>query len=506
MGDETIVELRQCHKYFPGIKALEAVDMDIRSGEVHALIGENGAGKSTLVKILTGVHQPTSGEIILDGAPVRFSSPQDSAAAGIVAIHQEASMFPELTVTENIFLGHPLRNRFYLLDWRAMHERAREILGRLEITMDVTQPVRALSTAQRHTVEIAKALSHDARVLIMDEPTSALSIHEVEELYKTIRRLRDQGVGIVFISHKFEEIRAISDTFTVLRDGRFVGNGRIADTGDSELVRMMVGRSLDQLFPKSETEPGEAVLEVDGLSRAGYFRDISFSLRRREILGFFGLIGAGRSEIMRGVFGIDAMDSGRVRLGGTDISNLRPRQRMERGLAMVPEDRQSQGAILDMTITHNISLPSLPAMSAPPAGTLNRGAEAKLVQEYGGKMEVRASSWQQLAGELSGGNQQKVVLAKWLATQPKILILDEPTKGIDVATKARVHEFMSELAAAGMAIAMVSSELPEIMGMCDRIIVMHEGHISGEFLRDEATAEEIMAAATGGLSEGVVAS
>lgn len=502
MTREPIVELRNCHKYFPGIKALAGVGMTIRTGEVHALIGENGAGKSTLVKVLTGVHQPTSGEIVVRGTPTTFVSPQDSAAAGIVAIHQEASMFPELTVTENIFLGHPIRNRWGLLDWKQMTTRARELLQRLEIAIDVTQPVRALSTAQRHTVEIAKALSHDASVLIMDEPTSALSLHEVEELYKVIRRLRDQGVAIVFISHKFDEIRAISDTYTVLRDGAYVGSGEISDTTDNELVRMMVGRSLDQLFPKSDTEPGEVVLEATGLTRAGYFRDVSFSLRRGEILGFFGLIGAGRSEVMRGIFGIDQLDAGTVTLAGTDITGVGPTRCMELGIALVPEDRQNQGAILDMTIRHNITLPSLAGLSGAPVGTLRTAAERTLVEEYGTKMEVRAASWDQLVTELSGGNQQKVVLAKWLATRPTILILDEPTKGIDVATKARVHEFMSELAAAGMAIAMVSSELPEVMGMCDRVIVMHEGHMSGEFRRDALTAEEIMAAATGGLTTG----
>lgn len=500
MEKSTIVELRRCHKYFPGIKALEGVDMTIRSGEVHALIGENGAGKSTLVKVLTGVHPPTSGEILVDGAPTTFTSPQESAAVGIVAIHQEASMFPELTVTENIFLGHPLRNRLGLLDWRGMTARAREILQRLEIAIDVEMPVRALSTAQRHTVEIAKALSHDARVLIMDEPTSALSLHEVEELYDIIRRLRDQGVAIVFISHKFEEIRTISDTFTVLRDGRYVGSGTIADTDDNELVRMMVGRSLDQLFPGDSATPGDVVLEASHVSRAGFFRDVSFSVRAGEILGFFGLIGAGRSEVMRGIFGIDRLDGGSVVVRGEDTTGFSPRQCMDRGLALVPEDRQLAGAVLEMTIRHNISLPSLSSLTRSVVGTLDRTAEESLAAEYGTRMEVRASSWDQLVNELSGGNQQKVVLAKWLATNPTILILDEPTKGIDVATKARVHEFMAELAGQGIAIVMVSSELPEIMGMCNRIIVMHEGHVCGEFAGRKSSAEEIMASATGGLT------
>lgn len=499
--DNPILRMVGIHKYFPGIKALDGVDFEVRNGEVHALIGENGAGKSTMVKLMTGVYEPTYGSIELSGQPVTFRSPQDSQAAGIAAIHQEASMFPELSVTENVFLGHPIANsRTRLLDWKAMHNRTRELMEQLELSIDPKRIVRSLSTAERHMVEIVKALSQNAEIVIMDEPTSALSLHEVAELFGIIRRLRDQGKAVVFISHKFDEIREISDTFTVLRDGKYVGHGTITETGDDEIVKLMVGRSLDTLFPKSDAEIGNPVLHVENLSLVGTFRDVSFTLHEGEILGFFGLVGAGRSEVMRAIFGIDRATAGSISLRGRPVPTPSPGTMMNLGVAMVPEDRQSQGAILPMTIDHNITLPSLRTIS--PRGVLNRSEEERLTDRFATKMEVRATSWKQLVNQLSGGNQQKVVIAKWLATEPRILILDEPTKGIDVATKAEVHRFMSELAAHGIAVILVSSELPEILGMADRIVVMHEGLVTGEFSRDEANSEVIMAAATGGLSSG----
>ena len=499
-----ILRMIGIHKYFPGIKALDGVDFSVRTGEVHALIGENGAGKSTMVKLMTGVYEPTLGSVELRGEPVVFRSPQDSQAAGIAAIHQEASMFPELSVTENVFLGHPITStRTGLLDWKAMVERTRELMDQLELSIDPRRLVRSLSTAERHMVEIVKALSQNAEIVIMDEPTSALSLHEVAELFAIIRRLRDQQKAVVFISHKFDEIREISDTFTVLRDGKYVGSGKIADTGDDAIVKMMVGRSLDQLFPKSDAQIGKPVLEAENLSLPGTFRDVSFSLHEGEILGFFGLVGAGRSEVMRAVFGIDHASSGNVIVRGESVPSPSPQTMMRLGVAMVPEDRQSQGAILPMTIAHNVTLPSLRGICRH--GVLNRRGESDVTDMYARKIEIRATSWNQLVNQLSGGNQQKVVIAKWLATEPRILILDEPTKGIDVATKAAVHRFMSELAAQGMAVILVSSELPEILGMSDRIIVMHEGLVTGEFLRDEGDSEAIMAAATGGLSKGGVA-
>jgi rhamnose transport system ATP-binding protein len=381
-----------------------------------------------------------------------------------------------------------------------MHQQTRDLMEQLDLALDPKRSVLSLSTAERHMVEILKALSHRAEIVIMDEPTSALSLREVEELYAIIRRLRDDGKAIVFISHKFEEIRAIADTFTVLRDGRYVGSGSLDDTGDPEIVRMMVGRSLDQMFPKTEVAVGDPLLQVEGLSRIGVFKDVSFTLHAGEILGFFGLVGSGRSEVMRAVFGIDKPTAGTVRVGEAAVDNPTPQAMMYLGVAMVPEDRQTQGAILQMTIQNNVTLPSLRRIAK--RGVLRPKAEHTLADRFGTQMEIRATSWQQLVNELSGGNQQKVVLAKWLATEPKILILDEPTKGIDVATKATVHEFMSQLAAQGIGIVLVSSELPEILGMADRTIIMHEGIVTGEFIRDTATGEDMIAAATGGLSVG----
>ena len=501
MEQKPLFRMTRIHKYFPGIKALEEVDFAVRTGEVHALIGENGAGKSTLVKLMTGVHQPTSGEMHYAGEPVEFKSPQDSQNIGIAAIHQEAIMFPELSITENVFLGHPLRSGpLRTLRWAEMHTRTRELMEQLELKLDPKRSVLSLSTAERHMVEILKALSHNAEIVIMDEPTSALSLREVEELFAIIRKLRDDGKAIVFISHKFDEIRAIADTYTVLRDGRYVGSGKLDDTSDDEIVRMMVGRSLEQLYPKTRARIGDPLLSAESLESLGVFKDISFTLHAGEILGFFGLVGAGRSEVMRGIFGIDVLSRGTVRIGDEEIRHPRPRQMMADVIAMVPEDRQTQGAVLEMTIDHNVTLPSLRQLSK--GGVLNSAREAALTSSYCEQLEVRATAWSQLVNQLSGGNQQKVVLAKWLATKPRILILDEPTKGIDVATKAAVHQFMCDLAEQGIGIILVSSELPEILGMSDRIIIMHEGLVTGEFPRAEATSENVMAAATGGLSVG----
>ena len=493
---ETILELKGIAKYFPGIKALDNVDFNIRTGEVHALIGENGAGKSTLVKIMTGIYQPTKGEILMDGKPVQFKTSHDAQAAGVVAIHQEASMFSELTVTENIFMGHHTRiNRFGTLGWKAMKRHTQELLEKMELDISPDTLIKNLGTAQRHMVEIAKALSVDARVVIMDEPTSALSLKEVEELYKIVRQLRDQGKAIVFISHKFEEIFELCDQFTVFRDGQYIGEGEVASSTVDDIVKMMVGRSLDRMFPKKEANIGDAVLEVKDLTLPGFFKDVSFTLHKGEILGFFGLVGAGRSEVMRTVFGIDKKSRGTITLNGQELNISSPRIAMKKGIAFVPEDRQEQGAILEMSLTKNITLPQIDDISR--FSIINSGKEKEVTEEFGNMMEIKAANWQVNANTLSGGNQQKVVLAKWLATNPKILILDEPTKGIDVATKAAVHEFVSEMASRGLAVILVSSEMPEVLGMSDRIVVMHEGVITKTFLREEADSDNIILAATG---------
>jgi rhamnose transport system ATP-binding protein len=493
---EAFLECRKVTKSFPGIRALEEVDFAPRPGEVHALVGENGAGKSTLVKVLTGIYRSDSGEILLDGRRVEFRSPLAAQAAGIAAIHQEATMFSDLTVTENIYMGHHQRMKgIPLLSWGAMRRRTKTLLAELELDIDPDVQVRSLSVAQRHMVEIVKALSLEARIVIMDEPTSALTLREVDDLFAIIRRLREAGKAVVFISHKFEDIYGIADRFTVLRDGRWAGEGLVRETKVDEIIRMMIGRSLTQMFPKIPVEPGETVLAVKGLSRTGVFKDVSFELRRGEILGFFGLVGAGRSEVMRAVFGIEAADAGSVRIDGREVAALDPRSAMASGIAYVPEDRQVQGTILAMNIRENATLAVLDRLAR--RSWLNLPRERALTEEYGTRMEIKAESWEQAVNSLSGGNQQKVVLAKWLATRPRVLILDEPTKGIDVATKARVHEFISLLAKEGLGIVLVSSEMPEILGMSDAIVVMHEGRVTARFRREEADQEKLLKAAMG---------
>jgi len=491
---EPILQLENITKYFPGIKALDQVHLNIYPGEVHALIGENGAGKSTLVKILTGVYQPTSGQILHKGEPIVFPNALDAQKAGISAIHQEASMFPELTVTENIFMGHHSGKSVYI-DWRSMNSKTRDLLEKMELDISPDSLIKNLSTAQRHMVEIAKALSIDADVVIMDEPTSALTLKEVEDLYKIINQLKNDGKAILFISHKFDEIFSICDVFTVFRDGRYIESGRISESSIDDIVKMMVGRSLDKMFPKKKADISDTILEARNLSRTGIFKDISFSLKKGEILGFFGLVGAGRTEVMRVLFGIDKKNSGDIYINGKKVTINSPSVAMKNGIALIPEDRQDQGVIQEMSLTHNISLPQIDSLF--PFSILNKNIENDLTQEYGSLLEIKAASWDVNANTLSGGNQQKVVIAKWLATDPLILIMDEPTKGIDVATKAAVHSFVSEMAVKGLAVILVSSELPEILGMADRIIVMHEGLITATFTRDEADSEKIIRAATG---------
>jgi rhamnose transport system ATP-binding protein len=495
-----IIKMKGIKKYFYGVKALDGVDFQVRTGEVHALIGENGAGKSTLVKILTGVYQPTDGTIILNDKPTQFPSPQVSQKAGISAIHQEATMFPDLSVMENIFMGHHIRNKSNsLLSWREMKDKTRILLNKLELDIRPDTKVRNLSIAQRHMVEIAKALSLDAKIVIMDEPTSALTLKEVAYLYKIIKKLKSEGKAIIFISHKFEEVFEIADYFTVLRDGKYIGEGAIADITVDKIVQMVIGRSLEQMYPKLEAEKGNIILKVENLSKVGVFKNISFDLHKGEILGFFGLVGAGRSEVMQTIFGINIKTSGDVFIDGKKVNITNPSDAMNHGLAYLPEDRQIQGAILAMNIRENITLPIIDKTSRHIF--LDRNREFEITDEYGKNIEIKASSWEQLVEDLSGGNQQKVVFAKWIATKPQILIMDEPTKGIDVATKATVHNFISELAKKGIAIILVSSELPEILGMSNHVIVMHEGVITAKFTREEANSKKIIKAAIGSISK-----
>lgn len=492
-----LLELRGISKTFPGVKALDNVQLSLYPGCVTALIGENGAGKSTLVKTMTGIYQADAGEILFDGKSVHLSSPEDVRALGVTAIHQETVLFDELSVTENIFAGHYLKkSKSGALDWKRMHDRAREILLDIEAPIDPKTRLKQLSIGQRHMVAIARALSFDARVVILDEPTAALSHHEIEELYEIVERLKAQGCAIMFISHKFDEIFRIADYFTVLRDGQYIGQGGIEEVSEEELVRMMVGRTVDQVFPKSEVDIGDVVLSVKNLSHPTEFDNISFDLRRGEILGFYGLVGAGRTELMQALFGVSKQITGEVQLKGKSLKVSSPAEAISEGIVYVPEERQAQGTILELPIFQNIGLPQLSTINS--SGIISTKAEYEVADRYATRLRVKAPNWHEKVENLSGGNQQKVVIAKWLATKPEVIILDEPTKGIDIGSKAAVHEFMSELVQEGLAVIMVSSELPEVMGMSDRIVVMHEGLSVAELNRADFSAEIIVSAATGG--------
>ena len=477
-------------KSFPGVRALHDVRFDVRAGEVHALMGENGAGKSTLIKIVSGVYRPDSGSVRIDGQEVRFSGPQAAQAAGIATVFQELLLFPDLTVAENIFLGHAPRTAWGGVDWRAMNRRAAEILASLEIhELDVTAPVSSLSVANRQRVEIAKALSLNARVLIMDEPTAALPEADVVRLFAIVRNLRARGVGVVYVSHRMAEIFLLADRVTVLRDGTFVATKPVAATSEPELITMMVGRTIDHLFPKLPARVGAPVLEVRDLVAPPVVRGVSLAVRAGEIVGLAGLIGSGRSELAQAIFGITPASAGEIRIDGQPVRIGSAAQGKRHGIAYVPEDRGSQGVVRPMTLRDNVSMAVLRRIAR--RGFIDRAAETALATEAIDRFAIRARGPEQIVGKLSGGNQQKVVLGKWLATRPRLLIMDEPTRGIDVGAKAEIHRLMSELAAQGLAVLMISSELPEVLGMSDRILVMREGRIAAEFARGAADQETI---------------
>lgn len=494
-SDVPVLRLSGVSKSFPGVRALSDVALELFPGQVTALVGENGAGKSTLVKVLTGIYQPEAGQIEVDGRAVRFPTAQAAARAGITAIHQETVLFDELSVAENIFLGHAPRTRFGLIDWPALRAQAKAILDRIGARLDPSMALKDLGIASKHLVAIARALSVDARVVIMDEPTAALSQKEIEELYDLVNRLKAEGRAILFISHKFDEIFRIADRWTVFRDGAHVGSGLMSGVTEGDLVRLMVGRSVDQIFPPRSPSPGPEVLRVEGLCHPTEFDGISFSLRQGEILGFYGLVGAGRSELMQAIFGITRATAGTVFLDGVACTIRSPADAIAAGIVYVPEDRGRQGTVTGLPIFQNVSLPSLPRTSR--AGFLRLAEEFRLARAYTGRLDLRAAALDQDVGKLSGGNQQKVVIAKWLATKPRVIILDEPTKGIDIGSKAAVHAFMAELAAEGLAVIMVSSEIPEILGMSDRVVVMREGLIAAELARADVTPETLVRHAAG---------
>ncbi len=489
---DSLLQLVNIHKSFAGVEVLRGVSFDLKPGEVHALLGENGAGKSTLVKIVTGVHQPDSGEILLEGRPTRFDNPRQSLQVGITPIYQELSLFPDLNVAENIFVGRQ-PTQAGRINWAKLYRDAEQILTGLGVHLDLKKQARSLSIAQQQMIEIARAFSTNARILIMDEPTSSLTQSEVAELFRLVNRLRGHGTSIIFISHRLEELYELADRVTVLRDGAYVDTKPMSEVSREELIRLMVGRSISNLFPKQTVTAGDVVLRATNLSRAGTFENVNFELHRGEILGLSGLVGAGRTEVARALFGVEPATSGEVQINGQAVTIRSPQQAIALGLAYVPEDRQQHGLIPAMNLTANVSLPRLNQYAW--AGWLRNKLERLAAFDSAQQMEVRANNMWQKARELSGGNQQKIVLAKWLAMKPRILILDEPTRGIDVGTKAAVHDLMSRLAAEGLAILMISSELPEILGMSDRVIVMREGRLTGHFTRAEATQEKIMAAA-----------
>jgi rhamnose transport system ATP-binding protein len=490
-----MLEVRGASKSFGAVAAVRDVSFGLHGGEIHALVGENGAGKSTIVKMLAGVHRPDTGALLLDGRELALAGPADAQAAGIAVIYQEPTLFPDLSVAENIFMRRQPRGRWHRIDRAALGAAATDLCARLGVPIAPERPARGLSIADQQIVEIAKALSLDARVVVMDEPTAALSGVEVERLFGVARSLRDAGAAVLFISHRFEEVTALCDRVTVMRDGRHVSTDPLADLTVDEIVRRMVGRELGTLFPKQDVTPGDVVLEVEGLTRAGVFRDVSFTVRAGEIVALAGLVGAGRSEVVRAVFGVDPRDAGTVRVAGAELPAHSPKAAMAAGVALVPEDRRQQGLVMDLSIQRNVTQTRLRSLAR--LGLLVGDGERRLAREWTARLQTRYQRLDDPVHTLSGGNQQKVVLAKWLATAPKVLVVDEPTRGIDVGTKAEVHRLMSGLAADGVAVLMVSSELPEVLGMADRVLVMREGRLVREIARAEADEESVVRAATG---------
>jgi rhamnose transport system ATP-binding protein len=479
---------------FGATQALRGVSLDVKRGEVHGLVGENGAGKSTLVKILAGIHQPDAGTVQIDGQPTVIQGPAHARSLGIAVVHQEPRLFPDLSVAENVFLGHAPSGPLGTVDWGSTYRAARTLFKELDVKFDVRAPVRGLSMADQQLIEIAKALSVDAGVLILDEPTASLSAHEVERLFAIVRGLRDRGVAVLFVSHRLGEVFDLCDTATVLRDGKHVITTATRDLTTADLIRHMVGRAVS-LFPRVETAIGDVLLEVNRLSRTGEFHDVTFSVRAGEIVGMAGLVGAGRTEVAKVLFGIDQRDSGDISIAGKLVRFASPSDAMHSGVAYLPEDRHQEGLVLDFSIAENVTLPILPRLF--PRLLLRRSAELAVARDVTEQLRVRMTGVEQLVGALSGGNQQKVVLSKWLASRPAVLILDEPTRGIDIGSKVEVHRIISELAASGLAILLISSDLPEILAMSDRILVMHEGRITAEIPRERATEEGVMYAATG---------
>lgn len=489
---ETILELKNISKRFGGVKALSNVEFELKEGEIHALMGENGAGKSTFIKVITGVHQPTGGEIYFKGKKVEILSPQAGQELGIAAIYQHVTAFPHLSVTENIFMGREMLTKYNTYDWKSMHQHAQELLDTLGGDIDAKTVMGDLSVAKQQLVEIAKALSTKAKILIMDEPTAALTKHECEELYAIAEKLRSEGVSIILISHKFEDMYRLAERVTVFRDSKYIGTWGVSDITTGHLIKAMVGRELTQMYPPKTAEIGEEVFSVKGLSKVGYYRDISFNVKKGEIVALTGLVGAGRTEVCQSIIGAMKPDKGTVCVNGTVVKAKDPNHAMESGIGYLPEDRHLHGLILDMDIIKNVTLVNLKKFSK--FGWIDTQKEQDEVAIVSGRMELKAGSIYDNPSSLSGGNQQKVVFEKLLINDLKVMILDEPTKGVDVGAKYAIYEVMNDLAAKGYAIIMVSSEMPEVLGMADRVVVLRNGKVSKEFVNESLTQEQILEA------------
>jgi inositol transport system ATP-binding protein len=495
MNNDAILVMEHISKAFPGVQALDDVGLTVRRGTVHALMGENGAGKSTLMKVLIGMYQKDSGTITFQGQQVQIPDTETALKLGISMIHQELSPVPYMTVAENIFLGREPLGRFGFIDKRKLYADTKALLDRLEIHIDPSAVMKDLSVANTQMVEIAKAISYDASLIIMDEPTSAITEREVAHLFRMIRSLQAQGVAIIYITHKMDEVFQIADDVTVFRDGKHIATLPASETNKNHLIAMMVGRELTNIFPKEEAAIGAVVLSVRNLTRKGIIHDVSFDLRRGEILGLAGLMGSGRTQVIEGIFGIESIDAGEISVNGNRVQIKSPADAIKHGMALLTEDRKLTGIMGVLPVRDNMMIASL--QSYVSHGLLDKRRIEETCHREKGRLEIKTPHMNQTIRLLSGGNQQKVLVSRWLLTQPDILILDEPTRGIDVGAKAEIHRLMCKLAQEGKAILMISSELPEILGMSDRVLVMHEGRVGGEFIRQEATQETIMRAATG---------
>ena len=491
-GTTALMALHDVHKRFGATKALQGAGIDLFAGEVHALVGENGAGKSTLIKTMTGLFAPDRGEIRIDGEVVEMTSSADAQRRGVVAIYQEPMIFPDLSVAENIFIGH--RHRGSVMRWRRLYEEASTILRSLDMDLDPRAQASSLAVGAQQAVEIAKAISLDARVLIMDEPTASLSAHEVERLFAQVDTLRRRGVAVLFISHRLDEVFRIADRITVFRDGRRISTSAVGEMTQERLVREMVGREIGEFFVRTRHDPGDVVLEVDGLSRAGTYEDVNFTVRAGEVVGFAGLVGAGRTDVGLALFGIAPADRGTIKVAGHVVQIRSPRDALRLGIAYLSEDRRKLGLSLPQSVTSNITLPRLGNYRTP-FGLLDGLAERSVAGSFRDRLQIRTDSLRTPVGNLSGGNQQKTMLAKWLNVEPRVLVLDEPTRGIDVGAKADVHQLVDDLARDGIAVIVISSDLPEVLAMSDRIVVMREGRVCGVFDHADADPERVMAAA-----------